>query len=342
MNCSKIYRVLLGTLLFFIPGLMSFQAQALNIKSYSAALYDRFSSGYASSPVANTGGSFAGAGLDFSGVGWNPLVTSQSFVMIDDTHFLMATHYTSQLSSSSIDFFSLTNGVVQYAIDPNGYTTIMVNGQQTDLSVGTLATPLNSSDHIATYAILNLPSSSAYLGLSLYVYGHSDNGDNSRTSPVVGTNTLGQVDVLNQVANTVAFGFAQGAGSGQAYGQSGDSGSPTFTVVNGELALLGIHSSISANPNTTYDVFVPDYLSELSQNGIAYSTVVSGPAVATVVPQPVAASAVPEPSVSTLAGIGAAGLFGLTALARRRSSKFFSVTGKRFLCSRLTKLGRLV
>jgi hypothetical protein len=324
MNYGKIHKVLLVAVLFFIPRVMSFQALALNINGYSSALYDRFSSGYASSPVANTNSSFVGVGLDFSGVGWNPLVTSQSFVMIDDRHFLLATHYTPQLSSTSIDFFSLTNGVVQYAIDPNGYTTIMVNGKQTDLSVGTLAVPLKSADHITTYAILNLPSSSDYLGLSLYVYGHSDSGG---SSPVIGTNTLDQVGVLGQITNTVAFDFIQGSGSGKAFGQSGDSGSPTFTVVNGQLALLGIHSNIGTNPKATYDVFVPNYLSAFSQNGITYATVVPKPAVATVVPQPVAATTVPEPSVSTLAAIGTASLFGLTVMTRcRRSSKFAGET----------------
>ena len=91
-------------------------------------------------------------------------------------------------------------------------------------------------------------------------------------------------------------------------GQGGDSSSPSFAFVGGNLALLGIHSAINGAPppQQTYDTFVPAYVADInavlqvSGYSLNYYT------------------AVPEPAALPL-GLGLAA--GALALGRRRRKR---------------------
>jgi hypothetical protein len=98
-------------------------------------------------------------------------------------------------------------------------------------------------------------------------------------------------------------------GQDETYLQPGDSGGPSFAVVNGQLALLGEHYDISGygNPNSdgsswSGDGFVPYYVNEID------SILPSNQQIAVVVPEP--------SSLALLAALGAIGT-GLAFVRRR-------------------------
>jgi hypothetical protein len=276
---------LFGALLaFWATGTVS----ALQIIGENATENYRFTSGYPGSPVPNTDPAFFGDGLDLSGIGWGSNA-SQSFVMINDQYFLYATHYPP--IGSSMNFYSdAVGGVVTYTIDGSFNLAFeypfqaMGTHLKSDLSLGRLTTTVNPAHDIAAYPILDLPLAS-YEGLDLLVYGwNAAIGDGQIDDLVAGnlywnagTPAVASDDVLNTLMNsdvlfdTPLIEYTQGLDNGQALLEGGDSGSPSFVVWNGSLALVGVHSAV--NGTTNYDVFVPAYQTALTDAGIAYTTV---------------------------------------------------------------------
>lgn len=279
--------------LSFFPG-----AKALVINGENAADNYRFETGtYPGSPVPNTSGSFLAAGYDLSGVGWGTNST-RSYVMISNQYFLYATHYPP--ADANMYFYSdADDGVVLYTIDtsfslnvptydPNVATYLEYpyaapgNHLKSDISVGRLTTAIDPADGIASYPILDLPSGADYIGLNLLVYGwsaavgtgvidglgaldlYSDNG-----TPGLASDDY--VNASDGLADTFVMSFTQGAGDGEARLEGGDSGSPSFVIWNGGLALVGIHSAVDGLTN--YDTFLPAYLNSLSNGGVTFSTV---------------------------------------------------------------------
>jgi hypothetical protein len=257
-------------------------AVALDIVNYKPAVNDRFSSGYPKSPVPNTGAAFVAKAFDFSGIGWSAANPNQNFAMINDRQFLLASHYAP--ASDTVHFFSpALNAIVAYKIDPKGYLSFTdpESGQKIDLQIGSLTTPLDPAHRIAAYPFLKLASQSGYAGLKLYVYGHYCTGG---TSPVVGINGLDEIrradffsaggaQNADGIKDTTVFTFKQGTWAGAAWGETGDSGAPTFAAMNGKLCLLGVHVDIGKNPNTTIDIFLPAYLDALGRVGVGFKTI---------------------------------------------------------------------
>ena len=72
-------------------------ALALEVTGYSATVNDRFTSGFPTSPVPNTSGSFVGAAYDWSGIGWSTTIYAASsykgLALLSPRHFLTAQHY---------------------------------------------------------------------------------------------------------------------------------------------------------------------------------------------------------------------------------------------------------
>lgn len=267
-------------------------ARALTIVGYDSATNDRFSSGYASSPVVNTSPSFLGAGYDLSGVGWNPGNTSQSFAMISDQFFVYANHYA---PGSTMSFFSQALGsVVNYGVSATTHHFIF-NGQTSDFAIGSLSTALNPAHGLASYPVLDLPFTSDYLGLPTLIYGHGSNG------PRLGANTVDVVLPYNfpnggSSSDSYGIGYAYNSGlTGDSKFESGDSSSPTFVPWHGSLALLGTHSVVGTISSVEYSVdnLIAVYLDQMTAQGIDFT-------------------AVPEPSRALLL------LLGACALLRRR------------------------
>jgi hypothetical protein len=173
---------------------------------------------------------FIGQAYDWSGVGGgSPWAT-----MISPSFFISATH-DHPGASSSVTFYSGNS-----TSDPS-YTGIVGGGSQignSDVWLSWLTQPIPSSANIAKYPILVLPNDSAYVGKTIYTYGAPN---------LVGRNVISSVQTYSEAGETMSGMFFNydlpGVGADESYLMGGDSGAPSFAVVNGQLALLGEHFS---------------------------------------------------------------------------------------------------
>lgn len=148
-------------------------AAALDIPGYSAAVNDRFTSGFPTNPVPNTSGSFVGAAYDWSGVAWStsPDVPSpgfyKGFAMLSPRHTLVAQHF---YSGSDDPRIRGRNGLVSTQPDTSvtnlGYGVPI--GGQYDLAIATLAGPITTPSNMARYAVLDLYPTSNSTNYSVY------------------------------------------------------------------------------------------------------------------------------------------------------------------------------
>ena len=139
--------------------------------------------------------------------------------------------------------------------------------------LGRLATQLDPADGINYYPILSLASESSYMGKELFNYGLSNcvgrntiDGFMDRTSASSGTTGRSMLFDYDNHLNSV--------GGDETFLQGGDSGGPSFTNWNGQLALLGVHW-FQAGPEMVADggglgcfsgdTFVPNYLSDIER-----------------------------------------------------------------------------
>lgn len=217
-------------------------AHALLVQGYEADVNERFASGFSSAPVANTDPDFLLAGYDLSGVGWRTNNAQFAVTLISPEHFLTAAHVAPTIGSS-VSFLG-TDGLVRtYTVA--SVSTLQYNGQNTDLTLGRLTAPV-VTDFITFYGGLFLGNTAAdYQDMPVTLY-----GANGR----VGTNTIddvGNLDMLpfgggNGTIDSVVSITDYDPVTGEAQGQGGDSGSPTFVRIAGnQLALFGIHSSVA-------------------------------------------------------------------------------------------------
>lgn len=260
-------------------------AQALTIVGYNANTNNRFASGYPTAPVQNSSGSFIGAGMDWSGVGWDTGLSTRSIAMISDQYFVYASHYA---TGNTIQFLSPkllaanpgnpAAAVVSYTVQSRTQLVSPISGMAGDFSIGKLTTPLNPAHGIAPYPILELDSLSAYIDLPVLMYGHNDLTTNST---IIGTNTISAFYHYNlhggdSINDTFAAGYTfEPASPGDSLFEGGDSGSPTFAFYQGRLALVGTHSAIANISGTqwSFDNFIPVYLDQLAQLNVAFTTV---------------------------------------------------------------------
>ena len=148
-------------------------ATPLDIPGYSAAVNDRFASGFPSSPVPSTDPSFIGASYDWSGVAWStyPDVPSpgyyKGFAMLSPQHTLVARHF---YNSSDDPRMLGRDGVVSTQNDTSvtnlGYG-LQLDGQY-DLALATLAGPITRPANMARYAVLDLYGNSTSTTYSVY------------------------------------------------------------------------------------------------------------------------------------------------------------------------------
>ena len=262
--------------------------------------YDRFYTG--------ADGAFIGQPYDWSGVGESsggPWAT-----MISPTFFLSATHYHPG-AGSTVTFYSGNN------TSGSSYVATVEGGSQigtSDVWLGYFTQPIPASADIADYPVLTLPSNSDYVGKTIYTYGSPN---------LVGRNVISSIQTYSEVGETMTGMFFNyslpGLGPDESYLMGGDSGGPSFAVVNGQLTLLGEHFSnwgtcgqpgapgnvpptivdgvlTGGDPNASdpaneigawwnVDGFVPSYVSQIDAQMTA-AGVGSGESVTTVVPEP--------------------------------------------------------
>ena len=157
-------------------GLMATPGFGIDINDYSEARHDRFSSGYPTSPVANTSDDFIGKGYDWSGVGWLSNNKNRSYALLGPRHFLSADHYTPGIGAT-IRFTPADGQVVGYTVESlSGPLPEPEPGQEdpSDLAVGTFTTAIPEDAGIRPYSILfEGYSPSRYVGSNLLLYGWS-------------------------------------------------------------------------------------------------------------------------------------------------------------------------
>jgi hypothetical protein len=252
---------------------------------------------------------FIGAGLDFSGVSVNgPWAT-----MISPQYFITARHASANFSPT-LTFYegnSTATGGHTYEVDTSFYYDATFAGLPTDVCLGRLAAPIPAADHIACYPVLKLSNDSDYVGMNIYTYGNPN---------LVGRNVVSKIESYTEIGETgpsMFFNYDEpGVGPDETYLIGGDSGCPSFAVVNGKLALLGEHFSTygtsglipfdGGDPKApdgswwSVDGLVPAYIDQLNAN-------MGGDRI----------TVVPEPSTACLLIVAAAMLF----VATRRGGK---------------------
>jgi len=129
-----------------------------------------------------------------------------------------------------------------------------------------------------------------YNGLNLAVYGQGGTVGLNSISGFATADFSPQDSVVDNLFSIMDYNSVTGgtvSHPAATQGQSGDSSSPSFVLVNGNLAVVGVHSAINGSPppDQTYDTFIPNYLTDinnvLSVSGSGYSL-----GVYTAVPEP--------------------------------------------------------
>ncbi|WOO42167.1 hypothetical protein [Rubellicoccus peritrichatus] len=254
---------------FVVLALTALTSHALVINGYNAAQFNRFTTdSFPSAPVENSNllsGIVTGVNLDFSGVGWSTSDLRQGITMITPQHFIAANHFR---PSGQVDFLNQDGVLKSYTIDGSGYQTLTTSpGQTADLVIGKLTTSILGSDNITFYPVpdstLTTPD---YIDRGVIVYGRgATSGDRS---PRVGYNHIEQLALVSDTGTdeTLVAVTEQGNVTGETQGQTGDSGSPSFVVFDGQLTAVGTHFAIGTigdNP-ATFDSFLPAYFSQIN------------------------------------------------------------------------------
>jgi hypothetical protein len=264
-----VFRVFYLGILFLLMG--GSVASALQIRGYDPDRNDRFESGFSGSPVPNTDAAFVGATFDLSGVGWDSSDTRRSVTLVTPQHFIGANHFPA--GSGTVWFVNQAGVLKSYSVS-SMMPVLNDLDEATDLYVGELAAPIAGEDLVAFYHVMNLATEAEYAGKELIVYGTepvSINGPKLGVGVIDGFETYayGGPPVVNA---TQAFNFDYDTGSGgvnDARGETGDSGSPSFVVVDGVLQVVGTHTAIRDFEPTlplveTIDTFVPHYFDEIN------------------------------------------------------------------------------
>ena len=259
----------------------SFAQSALLVNFYDSDRHDRF----------ENSSSFIGSAYEWNGIG---LQSNGRWATLISPSFVISAQHNSPLDSTTIRFYETNNSggafVEKSIVDSQRIGT-------TDLRV----LQLDSAIDTGTYQVNPVLDSTlaGAVGLDLFVVGHTSAADQT-TRIRVGTNTIDSViadfnDPRLQgglsTTDVVLYDYDIDEGRDEALVQGGDSGGPSFTVVDGELALVGIHWFQYLDDMETSgsgDSFVAGYLSEI--NGYLAT---EGESLRTV-------SAVPEPSAPVI------------------------------------------
>lgn len=219
-------------------------ATGMTISGYTPAANDRFSGGFALNPVANASPAFVGTGLDWSGVGWATSAPTKGFGFLSPSHYLVARHY-GGAARITLALNGGTASAVESTVESTPYGLVFEGQTYGDLSLGTLAAPVATTNALPRYAVLDLNDSSSantpahYNDLDILAYGRGPDGN---LSPRVGTATTNGAEVTGYWSILIT-------NRADVQLESGDSGSPTFakwTNPNGssELTILGNNAGI--------------------------------------------------------------------------------------------------
>jgi hypothetical protein len=218
------------------------------IRNYTPARNDRF--------YVGSDKNFVGQLYDFSGVGYSS--SSHWATLVTDNCFISAYHY--HPGTGETVTFRGTNVLTEPS-----FTYTVTGGTRiggTDLWVGWFDKSVTVNSSIARYPVEMLPTANDYKGLILYNYGVSQR---------VGRNVLDDLYIASDGTSTGATAWYDydnndipSVGGDETYLQGGDSGAPSFAVVNSNLALIGTHWAITSTPLYSVDTFVPEYYNDIN------------------------------------------------------------------------------
>ncbi|MCF7675678.1 MAG: S1 family peptidase [Akkermansiaceae bacterium] len=233
-------------------------AFGLQLRNYTAVRHDRFT-GYPAAPAWNSTAWFGSSG--YQGIGWAVADTSyqRQFALVSPLHLVCATHFQPNIGAV-IRFLNRDGITVDRTIAAHHPVKNDLN-QNTDLTLLTLSAPLLAADQVAHFPYLSLPDEAAYLNTSLVVAGWHVKAGRGRIAAFE--------DVSGEVNQTRMLRFDYHKWFGQqddCYLENGDSGSPSFAVVDDRPTVVGIHSAVEEDPfkHSSYDTFVPHYTSALN------------------------------------------------------------------------------
>lgn len=283
---------------------------ALVIAGYEGARHDRFASGYPDNPVENA--SFFRSGSDFHGVGWNASNGNQAFALITPQHIIGANHYNPG-AGTAVEFFSSGGTIRSYTLAATE-TVMDGSGNPSDVFVGELASPIGPGDNIPFFRFPSDSVGTTLVGRQIVIYGKTAR---------VGINTVAARDATKTASGALGGGanlattetfewtFTEGSESqDQARTESGDSGSPTFTVEEGVLTIVGTHSALASVTagTTTYTAIDADLYEMMDEIDAAIGRMGSTGFTVTQIPEPAASASL----LALLAGI-------LAGFRKRRS-----------------------
>ena len=241
--------------------------------------FDRWPDGIAS-PARNPSGSFVGAGIDLSGIGWRTDAPTFAVSLISPQYIVGAAHVG---FGSTVTFADNGGQVHTYALATNPDGSVQTRqlttpGQGTsDVLVARLAAPVSAADGVRFLRFADVNATTA-VGLEAFAYTQNTaygstgpNGTGDPTRRQLGLATISQV-------GTVAFGTAENPTSpttgavwrqdanrtGSVLLTGGDSGGPLFARgydaqgVGSEAALIGCHFGVDEKSPTSVSSFLPD------------------------------------------------------------------------------------
>jgi hypothetical protein len=241
-------------------GLTVLPASALDVFKFDPAINLRFAHGTYADVRLDENPTFLLAGHDLSGLGWEP--GNFGVTLISPRHFLTAAHVAPQ-PGATVSFCN-RDGITKHYVVESLYVVQHGPGISTDLVLGRLAAAIPAADRVGYFPTLLLPASADYLGLKVFTFGNYQS---------CGTNTIarwGSFDVLpfargDHVPDDIMLVMEWHQLPGQAQAQGNDSGSPTFVLREGQLAIVGTHSAVNVSqmPYLTFDVLIPAYYSQI-------------------------------------------------------------------------------
>lgn len=235
---------------------LALPAQGLFVRGYNAADHDRFT-GFKASPVMNP--TFLYDASKFTGVGY---ITSggdgRQYTLVTPRHVVCTTHNKPD-PGQQLRFVDASGTVITRTFVAVTVISHPSTGTS-DLTLCTLDAPLPST--VAVYPYLNLANETAYIGQEITVHGFFAKGGRGSIAgfdDVLGGGLFDESRLFRFDYNTVE------GGANDCHFVVGDSGSPSFAMIGGQPALVGVHTTVDDGGSTiyNYDTFIPHYAAQV-------------------------------------------------------------------------------
>ncbi len=268
MRFSKIAVILALCLIGLRP------ARAITINGFTTTANNRWAA-TPTDPITgpftpNTNPGFVGLNYDFSGVGWQSSSTSYkdlSVTLVSPKHFAAAKHVEFTYTNQTYTFANAANTLVSRSIGSTfNYADIVNPGFFPEIRVVKLDANFTPSDQVKVYRMLDVGDLSNIPGYPAVLLGHD--GSSSNYQRRIGLSTVLSIapegnEIIYFNKNSVATNYAT------AY-VTGDSGSPSFVVYEGQLHFVGCHwFSTLADSNWMLPTIYPGVNAYMSADGYA-------------------------------------------------------------------------